>query len=590
MPMKHLLLLFVPILVRGYKTHVAEQPDDIPDIPSQLHDTVQELALAFSLVLQNLTNASGIIRSGDQHLDRSQITYHPGNLQVDEEFVADKAAGFYEVLHDFFHGLGDVEEAHSMAALCPHAFIPNIMACIKASSCIIQMGIPNLIDMEIYAGMLEQMIRFEEIMWPLLRDALMTEPGGGTVADDLVFPEMFACDGTVHTAGNTVLLSVDSEHAETLAVAAALHEATVASHQILDSHVLNSSMDDTIDKLQRTWHGPCQKIGCDHTNYWDIFFRHHEHSLALINVGHPALLRSDIHMRFMLQHRVQRFIGDNHRDYSFVEKYARMDQEQAYSWDVAVAYHSRNKEALQSLASMLLSSVPESRLERLVDRHKLAWAEEELLRETSVTSTAVAHNISANQMSALEVDEGEGEAGDAQWGRRRRRRRRRRWFKAIVKAVVKVVKAVAKAIGSLLACVGDFGKFAATGYTRAFTPSTAGSIGLSAGNTNFLKDILGGSTPSGWISLDMGFSVGSTSEIWWAGAGFSGSLVCDTTGACSIYVAVAILATGNAKTPVSALCPLGASIGAMDCSHCAGASVTILCCSFDLTNGNNGCR
>ena len=41
MPMKHLLLLFVPILVRGYKTHVAEQPDDIPNIPSQLHDTVQ---------------------------------------------------------------------------------------------------------------------------------------------------------------------------------------------------------------------------------------------------------------------------------------------------------------------------------------------------------------------------------------------------------------------------------------------------------------------------------------------------------------------------------------------------------------------
>ncbi|CAE6954255.1 unnamed protein product, partial [Symbiodinium sp. CCMP2456] len=582
-------IFFVNSHVWGFKHHANP-------LPQHFHDAVQELTLAFPLVLQNLTFASGVIRSGDKMLDRSVIKYHPGNFQSDEEFVADKTAGFYAVLHDF---ISLDKEGKAAADACPHALIPNIMPCIKAASCVIQAGVPDIVDMEIYASMLEQMTRFEQILWPLLRDGLVHEKGGETLADDLVFPEAYTCDDSVHTpdddtatvqvatALTQLTASTSSEHAATLAVAAAMHEATVASHQVLDAHGANSSMDFTIDKLQQSWHFVCQKTGCDPTNYWDIFFRHHEHSLNLITLGHPSLLRADIKMRFQLQHRVQRFIADNSGDFSFIQKFARMNQEQTYSWDVAVAYHRRNKEALNSFAMTVLNSLPESRTERLVDRQKLVEAEQELQRERSPGAAGGLNGT--NQMSALQVqgeldtEAEEGVTGNSQWGRRRRRRR-------IWQAIVAVVQRVAKAIGSLLACLGDFGKFAATGYTRAFSTSTAGSIGLSAGNTNFLKDILGGKTPSGWISLDMGFSVGSTSEVWWAGSGFSGSLVCDTTGACSIYIAVSVLATGNAKTPWSPLCPMGPTWAGMDCSHCAGASVTILCCSFDLTNGHNTCR
>ena len=157
----------------------------------------------------------------------------------------DKAAGFFAVLHDFISLDPDGQAA---ATACPHGLIPNIMPCIKAASCVIQSAVPDVVDMEIYAGMLEQMTRFEQILWPLLRDGLMHETGGETLTDDLVFPEAYTCDDSVHTPDPSVptvpaaltQLTASTEHAATLAMAAAMHEAAVASHRVMDSHVANS--------------------------------------------------------------------------------------------------------------------------------------------------------------------------------------------------------------------------------------------------------------------------------------------------------------------------------------------------------------
>ena len=157
----------------------------------------------------------------------------------------DKAAGFFAVLHDFISLDPDGQAA---ATACPHGLIPNIMPCIKAASCVIQSAVPDVVDMEIYAGMLEQMTRFEQILWPLLRDGLMHETGGETLTDDLVFPEAYTCDDSVHTPDPSVptvpaaltQLTASTEHAATLAMAAAMHAAAVASHRVMDSHVANS--------------------------------------------------------------------------------------------------------------------------------------------------------------------------------------------------------------------------------------------------------------------------------------------------------------------------------------------------------------
>ncbi|CAE7561587.1 unnamed protein product [Symbiodinium sp. CCMP2592] len=213
-------------------------------------DALKELALAFPLVLQNLTNCTGIIRNGNEMLDRSVITYHPGKFQLDEEFVVDKTAGYYAVLHDFL--AYEFGEGQAMQ-FCAPGLVPNIMPCLRVGACLLQAAVPEHVDIELYAGMLEQLTRFEEIMWPILRDSLVHEEGGNVLADDISLPDSLSCDDSAHDSSLLQLTATaDAQHAEAMATAAALHKATVDSHRVLDAHGLNSSMDATINKLQQS--------------------------------------------------------------------------------------------------------------------------------------------------------------------------------------------------------------------------------------------------------------------------------------------------------------------------------------------------
>ena len=99
------------------------------------------------------------------------------------------------------------------------------------------------------------------------------------LTDDFGLPEEYSCDSTVHDKGDFLLQSVsksDALQVGTFAMSAALNSAVHSSHKVLDSHGVNSSMDDTIQKLHTVWHPVCKALGCDHTNYWDIFLRHHK--------------------------------------------------------------------------------------------------------------------------------------------------------------------------------------------------------------------------------------------------------------------------------------------------------------------------
>ena len=286
-----------------------------PEIPASQVPAVRELTVALPLVLINLTYTTGLIRDGNLAENSS---FHASDFQHDAPFVMDKAAGFYAVLNDVLIGA-----TGGSPSPCTREDLQHYMACIVAASCVIQAAVPAHVSMEIYAMITEQVVRFEEITWPLLRDALLHEEGSNGLGGDLLLPEAFICDGSEHDPSFMQLTSntsnerslqrltsmVGTEHTATMAMALALHEAASASHDIMNSHTTNASIDATIDKLQDAWHPVCQTLGCDHTNYWDIYLQHHKHSIALLETNHAGLLRSDIKLRFHLEQRVQWILG-----------------------------------------------------------------------------------------------------------------------------------------------------------------------------------------------------------------------------------------------------------------------------------------
>ena len=250
-----------------------------------------------------LTNCTQLLRDGN--LVGGNITFRASDFGHDVPFVMDKAAGFYAILDDVLSRATDGNP-------CFHEDLRSYMACIVAASCVIQAAVPAYVSMEVYAMILEQVTRFEEITWPLLRDALDHEEGS-TLASDILLPEAFVCDGSEHDpsflqldsdsheASQRLISELGTEHTATASMALALRVAAANSHQILDSHATNGSLDATIEKLQHVWHPVCQQLGCDHTNFWDIYLQHHKHSMAVIKTNHAGLLRSDIKLRFHLE-------------------------------------------------------------------------------------------------------------------------------------------------------------------------------------------------------------------------------------------------------------------------------------------------
>ncbi|CAE7494994.1 unnamed protein product [Symbiodinium necroappetens] len=279
-----------------------------PHIPASQIQYVQELTVALPLAVINLTNCTQLLRDGN--LVGGNITFRASDFGHDVPFVMDKAAGFYAILDDVLSRATDGNP-------CFHEDLRSYMACIVAASCVIQAAVPAYVSMEVYAMILEQVTRFEEITWPLLRDALDHEEGS-SLASDILLPEAFVCDGSEHDpsflqldsdsheASQRLISELGTEHTATATMALALRVAAANSHQILDSHATNGSLDATIEKLQHVWHPVCQQLGCDHTNFWDIYLQHHKHSMAVIKTNHAGLLRSDIKLRFHLEQRVQR--------------------------------------------------------------------------------------------------------------------------------------------------------------------------------------------------------------------------------------------------------------------------------------------
>lgn len=71
-------------------------------------------------------------------------------------------------------------------------------------------------------------------------------------------------DGMYNNVGLLQLDALDAR-SRTLAVSAAMLHATKRSHEILDDHYSNASMESTLLKLEDAWKPVCRHLDCDHT-------------------------------------------------------------------------------------------------------------------------------------------------------------------------------------------------------------------------------------------------------------------------------------------------------------------------------------
>ncbi|CAE7209065.1 unnamed protein product [Symbiodinium pilosum] len=144
--------------------------------------------------------------------------------------------------------------------------------------------------------------------------------------------------------------------------------------------------------------------------------------------------------------------------------------------------------------------------------------------------------------------------------------------------------------------MGTAAEFQSTGYTYDIVPGTVGfSIGASLTGAQSLDNLIRGKPPVGYVTIDLGFSVGATYKLAWTGLGIGGGFGCGSDGSCSAYLAIGAVGTVNLPT-ASPLCPLGVTIPAppappqWTCSQVIGGTISTMCCSMDLRTGKNDCR
>ncbi|OLP96072.1 hypothetical protein AK812_SmicGene21737 [Symbiodinium microadriaticum] len=270
-----------------------------------------DLVTAMPIMLLNLTKYSTLLRNGDSSIG---VTHAFGNITADREMLFDK-------VHGFFLALRERMTAESREKYCPFPNEAVIAECVTIATCILQRAVPNEVSMETFASITEQVSRFDEITWPLLRTFLIAE---GDEDEDNTLPDELRCDGAQnadpHSLAATAFLQREARaaeslgHAETLAMSSSLQRATASTHRILDAHGMNSSMHATGKQLEELWRPICQKLPCDSSNMHDVFVASHKQSMALFQTRAVGHLHLEIRQRVKLDLRLQRFVADHHAE------------------------------------------------------------------------------------------------------------------------------------------------------------------------------------------------------------------------------------------------------------------------------------
>jgi len=335
--------------------------------PGRLH----EVMTAMPIVLLNLTNFSGILHNVD--VPSRDISYRAGNITADLGMLYDKVQGFLLALHEQMNP----EDA---AKYCPFETERVIPACIVIATCLIQKVVPTEISMDAFASLMEQVRRFEDITWPLLKTALIGEHEPDVQTDSYV-PEAYKCDGVQeadpHSLVSPAFVQIEakaaegSEHSETLAMSSAMRHASAHTHRILDAHLMNSSMQTTAMQLEKLWHPICKKLPCDPSNMYDVFLAWHKQSMALCQTSAVGHLRLEIHQRVRLDMRLQRFVSEHYFEHvSFFNEKSVLHS----SREAVVNYGKRGREAVIGLVIPYMQKLADTdgeRAVRLVDHVEL---------------------------------------------------------------------------------------------------------------------------------------------------------------------------------------------------------------------------
>ncbi|CAJ1379032.1 unnamed protein product [Effrenium voratum] len=621
--------------VLAYKVHTQDPnlTQSAPEVPPVLEVPLHaQLAAAIPLVTTNLTNYTGLIA------DRAappnpNITYHFGFLASDLAVLSDKVSGFYIVLHEMLGEEGP--------KLCPLNKQSHIKECLKIAMCLLQEHVPEDMELPQYTTYLELVTAFVEVGWPVLKRNLLLEEPTPMLHEDDVAPAQYQCDELQHPEEpfGHAFLDLGSKASRTLAMSAALSQASKTTFQVLDAHEDNkASVDATVQKLHQVWHSFCKELGCDHSNFWDIHFSSHQQTTALMKLESAAHVRAEVQQRARLHKRVLRFVEENHVYYGQIRNSSSPGRKfldpafiQASSRKAWQRYAEKGRRSMISFVMPVmrnLASSNETRALQLLDQVEFRKFQQQQARRRQTYEEPVEPDMPDVDMQEQEsdaevslIDDSEededeeepmylqvtesGEAElesetDAESGRRRRRRRRwiggrrrrrhrRRIFEAAVAAVAKVVEDVVEFMASALACIGTAAEFTSTGYSYEVVPGAVSlSMGLSSGSGQSLDKLVQGQPPVAFISLDFGFAVGATAKLTWTGVGLGGGVGCNVAG-CTAYIVVALIGSVNIPM-VTAACPFGATLGSATCAQAFGGGISQMCCNMNLQTGGNDCR
>ncbi|CAJ1382944.1 unnamed protein product [Effrenium voratum] len=270
-----------------------------------------DLSMALSLVLTNLSNYSGLINSRDVPHNANLTYYFGADPHQDLLVLYDKVQGFYEVLHEV---LGE-----NASRYCPYRSQYYMPACIEIAACLVQRDVPKYMPLEAYAPILEQVTRFETIIWEAIKHGLGSEDPS-EIGADLDIPQEYICDENDHSHDHPASL-LQGDVSQTSAVSSAMHRATRSTHQILAEHAANTSLDHTVQRLEEAWHPVCNALGCDHTNFLDIHLASHRHSMALMQASSTSQLHAHIKSRQKLHLNMVRFT--NTHGAAFADRFYR---------------------------------------------------------------------------------------------------------------------------------------------------------------------------------------------------------------------------------------------------------------------------
>lgn len=609
-----------------------------------------DLAVAFPIVLQNLTNYSGLING--QKADSENITYKFGNPKDDEELLYDKVSGFFTVLHESMEG-------QDGPRYCPRHSMKHIKECLVIASCLLQSQVPTYVEMPMYASMIELLDRFVEEGWPLVERGLLKEEHYHLATLDEEVPTKYKCDAFSHPHSFVVHLQVSEDSNSAMAMSMLLAQKSHATHEILDSHRHNMSVEETIRRVMEVWSPLCLKaqiFSCDERNWWDLHYASHGQTMALMETGSASALRAEIRTRLALERRVKAFMREHHMVFGgFLQQssregtagaaadyfdYNKRSEVSVVTWK---SYGQAGKEAMLRFVvpySRAVAAVNETRamvwfdqvefgkfqkdeqnrtnrdlepteMEEVVDRTDRMSSSRALLavRETSEESEESEELEDASGRRRKKKDSSSPRRrGES---RRRRRRKKKGGFgkkikkgakkagkgakkaaKKTGKVVKKGVEIIEKYVSLIWGCIGDVFEFITVGYQIDVVPGAVSfAAGLSVGDmAGFLKLLTKGKKPSTWMSLDVGFAVGATSNTGWVGVALGIGISCGVS-KCVAYGSVGTMGTVNLPT-INAVCVFGAPYTASgwQCSQVFGGAISAFCCNFNVATGKNDCR